>query len=91
MEAKNLLIGEEGMHQETLRTFKEDLVAHGGDPLKITEARVDMSPGFIKGLADHFPNEGVTACTSPHLFAQVKLGAGTACHRHPRAQEGNEA
>jgi hypothetical protein len=40
----------EGRDQETLKAFKADLVAHGGDPAKITEASVDMSPAFIKGL-----------------------------------------
>jgi transposase len=56
MEAKKLLFGVEGKDQETLKAFREDLVAHGGDPLRITEASLDMSQAFIKGLSDHFPN-----------------------------------
>jgi transposase len=60
MEAKQLLFGVEGRDQETLKAFKEDLVAHGGDPARITEASVDMSPAFIKGLGDHFPNAHLT-------------------------------
>ena len=60
MEAKKLLFGVEGRDQETLKAFKEDLVAHGGDPARITEASVDMSPAFIKGLGDHFPNAHLT-------------------------------
>jgi transposase len=60
MEAKKLLFGVEGRDQETLKAFKEDLVAHGGDPDRITEASIDMSPAFIKGLGDHFPNARLT-------------------------------
>ena len=60
MEAKKLLFGVEGRDQETLKAFKADLVAHGGDPAKITEASLDMSPAFIKGLEDHFPNAKLT-------------------------------
>ena len=60
MEAKKLLFGVEGRDQETLKAFKDDLVAHGGDPARITEASVDMSPAFIKGLGDHFPNAHLT-------------------------------
>jgi transposase len=60
MEAKRLLFGVEGRDQETLKAFKEDLVAHGGDPARITEASVDMSPAFIRGRVDHFPNAHLT-------------------------------
>jgi transposase len=60
MEAKKLLFGVEGRDQETLKAFKEDLVAHGGDPDRIMEASIDMSPAFIKGLGDHFPNARLT-------------------------------
>jgi transposase len=60
MEAKKLLFGVEGRDQETLKAFKADLAAHGGDPARITEASVDMSPAFIKGLGDHFPNAKLT-------------------------------
>jgi len=60
MEAKKLLFGVEGRDQETLKAFKADLVAHGGDPARITEASIDMSPAFIKGLVDHFPEAKLT-------------------------------
>jgi transposase len=60
MEAKKLLFAVEGKDQETLKAFRGDLVAHGGEPLKITEASIDMSQAFIKGLGDHFPNAHLT-------------------------------
>jgi transposase len=60
MEEKKLLFGVDGRDQETLKAFKEDLVAHGGDPARIKEASIDMSPAFIKGLGDHFPNAKLT-------------------------------
>ena len=60
MDEKKLLFATEGKDQETLKAFRADLVAHGGDPERITEASVDMSQAFIRGLGDHFPNAHLT-------------------------------
>lgn len=60
MEEKKLLFAVEGKNQETLKAFSEDLVAHGGDPARITEASLDMSQAFIKGLGDQLPNAHLT-------------------------------
>lgn len=38
----------------------EDLLAHGGDPKAIRAVSIDMSPSYIRGVADHLPNASVT-------------------------------
>jgi transposase len=40
--------------------FAEDLAAHGGDPAAIAEVCIDMSPAFIKGVAESLPEAAVT-------------------------------
>ncbi|MHB8551853.1 MAG: ISL3 family transposase [Acidiferrobacterales bacterium] len=37
-----------------------ELKAHGGDPASIESVSIDMSPAFIKGVAEHLPNARVT-------------------------------
>jgi len=37
-----------------------DLRAHGGDPGAIRAVSIDMSPAYIKGVAEHLPNATVT-------------------------------
>lgn len=39
---------------------KVDFVAHNGSPERITDAAIDMSPAFIKGMEDAFPNAAIT-------------------------------
>ena len=60
MIAKKVLFATEGKDQTTLAAFKADLEAHGGDAAKITEASLDMSQAFIRGLEDRFPNAHLT-------------------------------
>jgi len=50
----------EGKDASTVQRFNEDLVAHKGDPASITEFCSDMSPAFIKGVADNFVNAQLT-------------------------------
>ena len=50
----------EGKDAETVAAFADDLTAHGGDPDAVTEVCIDMSPGFIKGIANSLPNAAVT-------------------------------
>ncbi len=60
MEQRRLLFGIEGRGHDTLRAFKEDLEAHNGKADQIQEACIDMSPAFIKGLGEHFPEAHIT-------------------------------
>jgi transposase len=50
----------EGKSSDTIENFKKELIAHGGAPENITDASIDMSPAFIKGLRENFPNAEIT-------------------------------
>lgn len=43
-----------------IERLAEDLRAHGGDPAAIRAVSIDMSPAFIRGVAEHLPNAVVT-------------------------------
>jgi transposase len=55
-----VLFATEGKDAATVAAFAEDLAAHGGDPKAIEEVCIDMSPAFIKGVADSLPEAAVT-------------------------------
>ncbi len=50
----------EGKDSGTIEQFKNDLEAHKGSPNKIKNVSCDMSPAFIKGVADYLPNAEIT-------------------------------
>lgn len=50
----------EGKDAETVAAFAADLASHGGNPDAVTEVCIDMSPGFIKGVADSLPGAAIT-------------------------------
>ena len=50
----------EGKDAATVAAFTADLTAHGGDPDQVSEVCIDMSPAFIKGVAESLPNAEVT-------------------------------
>jgi len=49
-----------GKDAATVTAFAADLTAHGGDPEAIGEVCIDMSPAFIKGVAESLPEAEVT-------------------------------
>lgn len=55
-----VLFATEGKDASTVKRFKLDLIAHGGDPDAIEEMCCDMSPAFINGVKEHFPNAQLT-------------------------------
>lgn len=55
-----LIFGTKGKDNKTVEAFAADLKAHGGDPLKITDAAIDMSKAFIKGAKEQLPNANIT-------------------------------
>jgi transposase len=55
-----VLFATEGKNAETVVAFAGDLAAHGGDPEAIEEVCIDMSPAFIKGVAENLPEAAVT-------------------------------
>lgn len=50
----------EGKGAKTIQAFASDLSAHGGDPKDIESVSIDMSPAFIKGVAENLPNARIT-------------------------------
>ena len=50
LDNRKLLFGTEGKDNETIKEFVADLKRHGGNPEQITDAAIDMSKAFIKGL-----------------------------------------
>jgi transposase len=60
MDLRRLLFGTEGKDHETVKAFAEDLKAHKGDPANVTDASIDMSKAFIKGVNEALPNAEIT-------------------------------
>ena len=60
LEKKRVLTVAEGKDHGTVEMFKQDLVAHGGDPNAVKEFSLDMSKAFIKGIEESFPRAELT-------------------------------
>jgi len=60
LDKRKLLFGTKGKDNETVKRFVADLETHGGDPQKVTDAAIDMSKAFIKGVKEQLPNAVVT-------------------------------
>ena len=60
MDERRLLFGTEGHDHDTVKAFAEDLKAHNGVPENITDACLDMSKSFIKGVTEALPNAEIT-------------------------------
>jgi transposase len=69
LDKKKLLFGTEGKDNETVKAFVADLKKHGGNPEQITDAAIDMSKAFIKGVKEQLPN----AVTTFDKFHLIKL------------------
>jgi transposase len=55
-----VLFATEGRDANTITAFADDLATHGGDPEAIEDVCIDMSPAFIKGVAENLPNAAIT-------------------------------
>ncbi len=60
LERSQLLFATKGKDAATFERFKADLIAHGGDPKQFIELCMDMSPAFISGAGEHFPDVPIT-------------------------------
>jgi len=60
LDEKRLLLGTEGKGAGTVHVFKEDLRSHGGEPSLVSEVCCDMSPAFISGVSEAFPEADIT-------------------------------
>jgi len=75
LDNRKLLFGTEGKDNETVKAFVADLKKHGGDPEQITDAAIDMSKAFIKGVNEQLPN-AVTTFDKFHLTALMNEATG---------------
>lgn len=50
----------DGKDADAVAALAEDLRTHGGDPEAIESVSIDMSPAYIKGVADYLPNAEIT-------------------------------
>ncbi len=60
MDQRRLLFGTAGKDHETVKAFTEDFKAHKGAPENVTDACIDMSKAFIKGIREALPNAEIT-------------------------------
>ena len=60
MDSGNVLFATKGKDSGTVRAFSEELPKHEAQPEQIREVTMDMSPAFISGVSEHFPEAGVT-------------------------------
>jgi transposase len=59
LDTGRLLFMAEGSDSETVGQFAEQLFEFSGDPAKISEAAIDMSAAYKKGVAEHLPEAKV--------------------------------
>lgn len=59
-EQKNVICVTKGKDSSTWGECKKQLEAHGGKVENITEVCMDMSPAFIKGATESFPQASIT-------------------------------
>jgi transposase len=60
LEGKRTIFVAEGKGSETIGEFRKDLIGHGGKAENIMDASIDMSPAFIKGVEENFPQAEIT-------------------------------
>ena len=57
---RKILFVTEGKDSSTVEKFKQDFTDHNGSPEQVKEACCDMSPAFISGINEHFPEAQIT-------------------------------
>ena len=60
LDGPRVLFATDGKDASTVKRFKQDLIDHGGDPCAIEEMCCDMSPAFISGVENQFPETHLT-------------------------------
>jgi transposase len=60
MDARRVMFATEGRDGATVEAFAADLLAHGGDPARVSDTSSDMSAAFIKGISEHLPQARMT-------------------------------
>ena len=60
LERKGAVFVTEGKGKNVLKNFKDFLEGHGGNANRIQDFTIDMSPAFIAGIEEHFPEARIT-------------------------------
>lgn len=60
MDKRNVIFATKGKDSETVKDLKEHLELKGCSPEQIKQASIDMSPAYISGIMDNFPNAKIT-------------------------------
>lgn len=60
LDESRLLYATEGRHAGVVSGFRRDLLDHGGEAEQIEEFCLDMSPAYLKGLCETFPEVPIT-------------------------------
>src|SRR5580704_6626876 len=60
LDERRVLFVTPGKDAATVAAFAQDLQAHQGNPLAITDVSADMSPAFEAGVTQHLPNATIT-------------------------------
>jgi transposase len=56
----NVIFATEGKGSETIKKFVDEMKNHGAEPSQITDVTIDMSPAYISGVLQHFPQAIIT-------------------------------
>ncbi len=59
-EQRRVVFVTEGKDANTIAAFAEELLAHKGTAEQVRSVSIDMSPAYIKGVAEHLPNARIT-------------------------------
>jgi transposase len=57
---RKVVFATEGRDAETIERLAEHLTEHQATPEQVSSVSIDMSPAFIKGVAEHLPNARIT-------------------------------
>jgi transposase len=70
LDASRVMFVCEGKAANVLKQFKADFVLHAGKPEKVRTFSSDMSPAFLSGIAEHFP-EATVVLDKFHLIKML--------------------
>jgi transposase len=85
---KRVIFATEGKDHKVFEAFVEALSAHNGHPKAITQAAIDMSKAYQKGVKENLPNARIVF-DKYHVVAQVNGAVDEV--RRAEAQEGDAA